>query len=163
MRAEDWKNNYALAQATLKTSPNSPRFNNMMGLELEHLNKHEEAMAHYEKAVKSNPNHVPALVNLATEYQNFKRPEEAIATLKKAIEIDPNTYMAYVNLMAIYRTIGDYDNNLAVAEQAMARFPGSAPVLWNAANAYQLKNNMPKANELRAKAREIDPKIGGNQ
>jgi hypothetical protein len=41
LRAEDWKNNFA-AQATLKTSQNS-HFNNMMGLELEHLNKHEEA------------------------------------------------------------------------------------------------------------------------
>lgn len=163
LRASDWKSNLTLAQATLKTSPNSPRFNNMMGLEMEHLKKHDEALAYYERAVKGNPNHVPALVNLATEYNNFKRPDEAIATLKKAIRIDPNTMMAYVNLMSVYRSLGDYDNNLVVADQAMAIFPNSAPVLWNAANAYQLKRNMEKANELRAKAREIQPDIGGNQ
>ncbi len=163
IRASDWESNYTLAQATLKTSPNSPRFNNMMGLEMEHQNKHEEALKYYERAVKGNPNHVPALVNLATEYNNFKRPDEAIATLKKAIKIDPNTVIAYVNLMSVYRSQGDYDNNLAVANQALAMFPGSAPVLWNAANAYQLKQDMPKANELRAKAKQIQPDIGGNK
>ncbi len=163
IRANDWKSNFTLAQATLKTSPNSPRFNNMMGLEMEHQKKHEDALKYYERAVKGNPNHVPALVNLATEYNNFKRSDEAIATLKKAIKIDPNTVIAYVNLMSVYRSLGDYDNNLAVANQALAMFPGSAPVLWNAANAYQLKQDMPKANELRAKAKQIQPDIGGNQ
>ncbi len=160
LRAGDWKDNYTLALATLQTSPNSPRFNNMMGLELRHLKRNEEALASFQKAVKSNPNHVPALVNLGTEYKYFNRSTEAIATLERAIEIDPDTYMAYVNLMSVYRSLGDYDKNLAVAERALARFPGSAPVLWNAANAYQLKNNMAKANELRAKAREIQPNIG---
>ncbi|MEP6647536.1 MAG: tetratricopeptide repeat protein [Saprospiraceae bacterium] len=160
-RAEDWKNNLTLAEATLKTSPNSPRINNMMGLEMEHLQKHEEALKYYERAVKANPNHVPALVNLATEYNIFKRSDEAIATLKKAIQIDPHTMMAYVNLMSVYRSLGDYDNNLVVANQALAIFPESAPVLWNAANAYQLKHDMTKANELRAKAVSIQPDIGG--
>ena len=31
---------------------------------------------------------------------------------------------------------------------------------WNAANAYQLKGNMTKANELRDKAKQLDPGIG---
>ncbi|MEO6130609.1 MAG: tetratricopeptide repeat protein [Saprospiraceae bacterium] len=161
IRAGDWKSNLTLAEATLKTSPNSPRMNNMMGLEMEHQQKHEEALTYYERAVKANPNHAPALVNLATEYNFFKRSDEAIATLKKAIAIDPKMMMAYVNLMSVYRSLGDYDNNLAVANQALILFPGSAPVLWNAANAYQLKHEMPKANELRAKAVLIQPDIGG--
>jgi hypothetical protein len=50
-----------------------------------------------------------------------------------------------------------------VANRALAIFPDSAPVLWNAANAYQLKHDMTKADELRAKAREIQPGIGGNK
>ena len=68
--------------------------------------------------------------------------------------------MAYVNLMAIYRDMNDYDRNLQIALLALKRYPRSAPVLWNAANAYHLKNNMTMANELRAKAKEIQPDIG---
>ena len=158
-RAGDWKNNYTLAESTLKVSPNSPRFNNMMGLELRAQNKNAEALQFFEKAVKSNPFHIPALVNLGTEYKNFKRLEEAAATLERALKIDSSTMMAYVNLMAVYRDMKDYDKNLMIAELAMKRYPQSAPVLWNAANAYQLKNNMTRANELRAKAREIQPDI----
>jgi cytochrome c-type biogenesis protein CcmH/NrfG len=163
LRAGDWKSNFTLAEATLRTSPNSPRFNNMMGLELVHQKRNKEALDYYEKAVKANPNHVPALVNLGTEYKNFNRNEEAIATLQRAIQIDPKAMMAYVNLMSVYRSLGDYDKNLEIAIKAMELFPNSAPVLWNAANAYQLKHNMEKANELRAKAVQIQPDIGGNQ
>lgn len=157
VRAGDWKNNYTLAQATLKVSPNSPRFNNMMGLELREQERNNEALVFFEKAVQSNPNHVPALVNLGTEYKNFKRLPEAAQTLERALRTDSSTMMAYVNLMSVYRDMGDYDRNVRIAELALRRYPNSAPVLWNAANAYQLKNNMAKANELRARSKEIDP------
>ncbi len=163
LRAGDWQSNYTLAQATLKTSPNSPRFNNMMGLELVRLNRSAEAITYYQKAVKANPNHVPALINLGTELKNAGRNDEAIATLENAIRIDPNAMLAYVNLMSVYRSLGNYDKNLEVANRALTIFPNSAPVLWNAANAYQLKHDMTKADELRAKAREIQPGIGGNK
>ena len=163
VRAEDWKNNFTLAEATLKLSPNSPRFNNMMGLELRAQKKDEEAMAYFEKAVEANPNHVSALVNLGMEYATFNRTQEAVTILEKAIVIDPNTAMAYVNLMSVYRSLGMYDKNLEVAQKALARFPEFAPVLWNAANAYQLKRDMPTADSLRAKATAIDPTIGGGK
>ncbi len=162
-RSADWKNNYTLALATLETSPNSPRFNNMMGLELRAQKKNKEALAYFEKSVRSNPNHVSALVNLGMEYSSSNRSAEALALLEKAIEIDPNTAMAYVNLMAVHRNLGNFDKNLEVAEAALARFPEFAPVLWNAGNAYHLKGNMTKANELRAKAQSIDPSIGGGK
>lgn len=163
VRAGDWKNNYTLAVATLKLSPNSPRFNNMMGLELRAQKKDEEAMVYFERAVKANPNHVSALVNLGMEYATFNRTAEAVTILEKAIAIDPNTAMAYVNLMSVYRSLGNYDKNLEVAKTALARFPEFAPVLWNAANAYQLKRDMPTADSLRAKATAIDPSISGGK
>lgn len=158
-RTGDWKNNYTLAVATLKTSPNSPRFNNMMGLELRAQKKNAKALVYFEKAVESNPRHVPALVNLGLEYSNAKRYPEAAKTLEKAIAFDPKSAQGYVNLMAVYRSLEDYDKNLDVAERALAMFPEFAPILWNAGNAYQLKGNMSRANELRARAQVIDPTI----
>ena len=159
-RAEDWKNNFTLAQATLKTDPDSPRFNNMMGLELRAQQKNQEAITYFEKSIQSNPNHVPALVNLGTEYRNLNRLPEAAATLEKALEIDPNTLATYVNLMSVYRSMENYDKNLDIAVKAMNRYPQSAAVMWNAANAFQLKGDMTKANELRAQAQALDPNIG---
>jgi tetratricopeptide (TPR) repeat protein len=163
IRTGDWKNNYSLALATLKTSPDSPRFNNMMGLELRAQKNDDQAMVYFEKAVKSNPHHVSALVNLGMEYAYFKRTAEAVTILEKAISIDPNTAMAYVNLMSVYRTLGNYDKNLEVAKKALERFPEFAPVLWNAANAYHLKQDMRAADSLRAKANAIDPSIGAGK
>lgn len=162
-RNYDWKNNFTLAAATLKTAPDSPRINNMMGLELREQQKNQEALAYFEKAVKANPKHVPALVNLGTEYRNFNRLPEAAATLEQALSLDPNTLATYVNLMSVYRSMEQYDKNVEIAEKAMEKFPTSAPVLWNAANAYQLNGNMDKANELRARAQAIDPTIGSGK
>ena len=162
-RTGDWNNNYTLALATLETSPNSPRFNNMMGLELRDQKKNEEALRFFEKAVAGNPNHVPALVNLGTEYRSFGRLTEAASTLEKALALEPNTIATYVNLMSVYRSMEDYDKNLEVAKKALERFPQSAPVLWNVANAYHLKGDMVTADALRARARTIDPNIGGGK
>ena len=163
LRNYDWKDNYALATATLKTAPDSPRMNNMMGLEMRAQGRKEETLKYFEKAVQLNPKHIPALVNLGTEYRNLNRLPEAAATLEQALALAPNTLATYVNLMSVYRSMEDYDKNVEVAEKAMAKFPTSAPVLWNAANAYQLKGNMPKANELREKAQLLDPGIGGGK
>jgi tetratricopeptide (TPR) repeat protein len=159
-RTMDWKNNFTLAQATLKTDPDSPRFNNMMGLELRAQQKNQEALVFFEKSIQSNPNHVPALVNLGTEYRNLNRLPEAAATLEKALEIDPNTLATYVNLMSVYRSMENYDKNVEIAVKAMNRYPQSAAVMWNAANAFQLKGDMARANELRAQAQALDPNIG---
>lgn len=162
-RSGDWKNNYTLAVATLQTSPNSPRFNNMMGLELRAQNKNDEALAFFEKAVQANPNHVPALVNLGMQYSYFNRQQEAGDLLEKALTLEPGTLATYANLMSVYRTTGAHDKNIAIAEKAMQRFPQSAAIMWNAANAYQLAGNMARANEIRAKALAIDPNIGGGK
>jgi tetratricopeptide (TPR) repeat protein len=159
-RQPAWKDNLALANATLEVSPSSPRFNNVKGLELSRQGNTKEAIIYYEKAVQSNSNHVPALVNLANAYKGQKRIVEAAGILEKALLIDPTLLATYVNLMSVYRAMEDYDKNLLVAQKAVERFPGSAAVLWNAANAYQLKNQMEISNQLRTRARAIDPSIG---
>lgn len=161
-RAADWQNNYTLSIATLKTSPDSPRFNNMMGLELKARKQGKEAMAYFEKAVQSNPNHVPALVNLGLAYRSAGRHQESADILERALELNPNTLATYVNLMSAYRSLNDNKKNLKVAQKALARYPQSAPIMWNAANAYQLMGDMVKADELRAQARALDPNIGAN-
>ncbi len=161
-RGQAWKNNFTLAEATLKTSPDSPRFNNIMGLELKARKRKEEALVFFEKAVQSNPRHVPALVNLGLAYRNAGRYEEAAAILERALDLNPNTLATYVNLMSVYRSLNNNQKNLQVAKKALKRYPQSAPIVWNAANAYQLMGDMQQADELRARARAIDPTIGQN-
>ena len=64
--------------------------------------------------------------------------------------------------MSVYRSLNDNQKNLQVAKKALKRYPQSAPIVWNAANAYQLMGEMQQADELRARARAIDPTIGQN-
>jgi tetratricopeptide (TPR) repeat protein len=161
IRAGDWKSQYTLALATLKTDPDSPRFNTIMGLEMRAQDKRAEALHYFEQAVKSEEKHIPALVNLGTEYKSLGRLQDAATILEKALALDPNTLATYVNLMSVYRDLGAFDKNVIIAEKAVQRYPQSAPIMWNAANAHQLNGNLEKANELRARAKQLDPNIGG--
>lgn len=158
-RTAEWKNNYSLAEATLRRSPTNPRFNNMMGKEMNARGDQARAIEYYRRALEGNPDHVPALVNYGLALSAAGQPVEAAGILEKALNLNPGNMPVYVNLMSVYRNLGELDKNVRVADRAVARFPQSAAILWNAANAHQLVGDMPTANELRARARALDPSI----
>jgi len=158
-RATEWKDNLTLAAATLRQSPTNPRFNNMMGKELNARGDQAQAITYYRRALEGNPNHVPALVNYGLALSGSGQPREAAGILEKALNLNPGNMPVYVNLMSVYRSLGELDKNVAVADRAVDRFPRSAAILWNAANAHQLVGDMARADELRALARAIDPNI----
>ncbi len=159
MRATQWKNNFTLAEATLKVSPGNPRFNNMMGKEVKARGNDALALEYYQRAVAASPNHVPALVNLGLALAGAGRPQEAMAILEKALSLNPGNLPVYVNLMSVYRSLNMLEQNAALADRAVKQFPQSAAILWNAANAHQLLGDMQAAESLRARARTIDPGI----
>lgn len=158
-RTAVWKNNFTLAEATLRQSPANPRFNNMMGKEAMARGDKAMAMEYYRRGVESSGGHVPALVNYGLALSGAGRNAEAVEMLEKALSLDPGNLPVYVNLMAVYRNLNMLDKNVEVANRAIERFPKSAAILWNAANAYHLLGDMQTAEDLRARARAIDPGI----
>ena len=66
------------------------------------MNKNEEAVASYKKAIKIKADDVKAYINLGNAYANMNKKEDAVTLLKKAIKINPDYAMAYNNLAAIY-------------------------------------------------------------
>jgi len=159
-RNEDWHNNRKLAEATLKTSPDSPRFHVIMGQELTRQRRYEEARDHLEKALAQNPDHVPALNNLGLAYRNLGDNLKAAAALERLIRLEPNQYQAYVNLMAVYRDLQRYERSLEVARAALRRFPNQAAIHWNAGNLYYLLGREAEAQLAWQRARDLDPNIG---
>lgn len=160
IRNQEWKNNFTLGEATLKISPSNPRLNNMIGKEYSERGDQAKAMEHYKRSVDANPKHIPALVNYGLSLSKAGRNEEAVVVLEKALSYDPTNMPLYVNLMSVYRNLNQLDKNVQTADRALKQFPQSGAINWNAANAYQLVGNMERANELRARAIQLDPSLG---
>jgi tetratricopeptide (TPR) repeat protein len=80
------------------------------------LEKYEEAIAYFDKAIELDPNFAEVWVNRGTAKGNLKRHKEAITDFDKAIELNPNDVKAWVNrgaakgnLQRNKEAIADYD------------------------------------------------------
>ena len=73
-----------------------------IGQSLKKQGKYEEAAAHFQKAIKADPNYLPARNNLGSTFQEQGRLEEAITCYQNALKINPNFYPSISNLASIY-------------------------------------------------------------
>jgi tetratricopeptide (TPR) repeat protein len=64
---------------------------------LENLQKYEEAIASYEKAIIIQPKYYPAWNNLGLALSNLQRYQEAIISYDKAISINPDDAHSWYN------------------------------------------------------------------
>jgi len=67
------------------------------GDSLGRLNKSDEAIKAYEKAIEINPNDSDAWYNKGVALDNLNKSDEAIKAYEKAIEINPNDSDAWYN------------------------------------------------------------------
>lgn len=91
----------------------------MAGLKLFGEQKHEEAIAEYERALAGNPDWVDVLLAKATCQSSLGRNEEAVETVQRVIELAPNDAMAFTSLSIFLMRMGKIEE--AEAAQAKAR------------------------------------------
>ena len=66
--------------------PDDPNIPNLLGVVNAALQNHEEAITHYNKAIKLKPNYAEAYNNLGAVYNLTKDYEKAYKNIKKALE-----------------------------------------------------------------------------
>ena len=91
---------------------NVPFAFNLIGMAEIRLNKFEESIISFEKAVKLDKTYAEAFNNLSTSLINLGEFEKAIEELKKAIDLKKDYSNAYNNLASAYSDLGDYKNAL---------------------------------------------------
>lgn len=82
----------------LKKNPKNSEVNHLLGFTFQLLNKIDEAITYYEKAVNIKPNFAEAHKNLGNMFYKLGRINEAEPCYKKSIQIDPNLEEAQINL-----------------------------------------------------------------
>jgi superkiller protein 3 len=78
----------------------------------ENLQKSEEAIIYYQKAIDLNPDYVDAYCGLGKTYISLKKYEDAIKQINKAVKIQPDNYDSYLDLGRAYGARGSLEESI---------------------------------------------------
>jgi|SRR5215831_4707255 len=151
LQAKDWATAEPLLQKLIAMNPNRWDYQQALGNAQLSLNKFDDAVATYEKAIpaaenasktdaKADPAKAKAavaqmLTNEGNAYLKLKKNDKAIESYTKAASLDPNPGTAYFNLCATQYNSGNTQGALAACDKAIASDP-------NRADAYFIKGSL---------------------
>jgi len=175
--AQENLNNYSGAieiyETALSFHQDDEYFYNRIGIVYYKMNIPEtftKAIEYYQKAIKANedangksaPNVLCAVYwqNLALVYADAGDVESAEKTYLHSLIVDPDTAENYNNVGSFYfNKKGDWANAKAMYEQALKRNQDDPLYTRNLAASYNQLGDYQKADELYAKADELDKKV----
>jgi tetratricopeptide (TPR) repeat protein len=135
------------------------------GAALKALDRHEEALGCYDKALVIDSRNANAWVNKGISLQALGRFEEALSCYDKALAIDPGNVKAWINKGATLDGLGRHEEAIGCFDKAIAIDPPNATAWYNKGVANRALGEMhlwggwlPEAIRCFDKALEIDPR-----
>jgi predicted O-linked N-acetylglucosamine transferase (SPINDLY family) len=101
------------------------------GNELRELNRLEEALASYEKALAINKNHAGANFKRGSTLQRLNRLEDALVCYETVLAIDPHYADAYFNYGTILQSYGRLEDAIEFFNRSLAINPNDADAYNN--------------------------------
>ena len=132
------KNSYA---EMFKIDPHSWRVHRVLAQANAEADRHVDAIAEYEAAIKLAPAQPGLHEELGSEYRNANKIPEAEAAFKRELEIDPQNVLARYKLGAIAVEQGDGAKGKELMEAAQREKPGLAHMDYNLGRAEMLLGN----------------------
>jgi tetratricopeptide (TPR) repeat protein len=114
------KNSYA---QMFKADPKSWRVHQVLAEADAEADRHEDAIAEYEAAIKLAPTQPGLHEELGVEYQKIAKLEAAGAELQRELELDPHNVLARYKLGTLQVEQGDAANGKAAIEGALRQNP----------------------------------------
>jgi Flp pilus assembly protein TadD len=101
----------------------SPRFLSNLGMALGHLDRHEEALLAYQRALQLRPDYPEALNNLGTTLEALGRPAEALVCFQNALKLQPDRAEWWSNVGNVLLLLRRHEEAEAAYRQAVALSP----------------------------------------
>lgn len=115
------------------------------------------ALAHFEGAIKQNPNDAESLSNLGQVLVKLGRTAEAIPYLERATQLNPHRWAYQFNLARALGLLQKWNESVAAYRQAQSLFPDDYVTTFNLALALHKKGNDAGAVEEYRKAIALNP------
>jgi len=116
----EYDKSVAYAEKGSAKDPNGADAHTWLGNCLNFAARPQEAIPHYEKALRLNPSPPQwYYINLGISYRMLGRYEESVAQHKKALALSPNSFSAYSQLIQTYGEMGKEDEARAAAAELL--------------------------------------------
>jgi tetratricopeptide (TPR) repeat protein len=133
LRSGDPAGALKLIDEALAQAPRDARLWTLRGLALSEMERADESLAAYNKALSLDPDYLPALQGAAEIEYRTRRPE-AQRTLHRILTIDPANVVAHAMLGALAYERQDCTTALAHFRRGDAVVQGNPTALWQAAH-----------------------------
>ncbi len=127
------------------------------GVNAEHRAERDEAMAHYEGALKIAPDYYPAHNNLGSLYLSKSNYQAAEAEFREAVRLDQNEAQAYFNLGNVLMLTGRYTESETALEAGLQRRPDSAFAHFLQGCLFARTGKLDEAEKSLHEALQLDP------
>jgi predicted O-linked N-acetylglucosamine transferase (SPINDLY family) len=118
-----------LLLAALRQNPGLPEAWSDLGLAYEHLNRADEAIVYYTKALQVQPNFAIAQYNLCRLLRRRGRFAEAIEHARRVLRLHPEFVLGHILLGGVMLDMGRKPEALSSATEALRLSPGQADAL----------------------------------
>ena len=156
-----WQNNTTLYSHALAVTQDNFVAHNNMGFDLASNDRYEEAINHYNEAIRIAPWHTLSELNLGVSLRKMGKRDEAVVHITEAIRQNPEYAAAYNELGAVMLLEKKYGEAVDNLTKAVEIDPGLADGHYNLGLAYGYRGNAVNAIEhyraaIAIKADDID-------
>jgi tetratricopeptide (TPR) repeat protein len=152
-----WKNGVSLFTRVLAVTDDSAFGENSLGVALSNDGKGQEAIPHYEEALRLQPNSVHAHYNLGIEYANLGDLKQAAHHFSEALKLSPRNESLHNNLGVILAQQGDLPSAIEQFKTAIECNPAYPNSYLNYAMALEKEGQIDMAITNYNLALERDP------
>jgi tetratricopeptide (TPR) repeat protein len=152
-----WKNNETLWTHTLACTTRNYVARNNLGLALLQKGKVDEAIAHFQYALKILPTYGTALCNLGDAFDKKGRVDEAIRQYQEALKFQPTFFIVHNTLGLDLLRRGRVDEAITHFQQAVELVPDYVDGHVNLGNAFLQKRNAGEAIARFQEALQLKP------
>jgi tetratricopeptide (TPR) repeat protein len=131
-----WKNSTTLFSHALQVTKDNYVANNCLASALFNEGKIEEAIIHYNKAIRIIPYYASAYCNRGIAYTALGQYQRAIEDYNKAIRLQPDLALVYYNRGNTFSNLGRYQLAVEDFNEAIRRKPDNAVFYYNRGSAY---------------------------
>ena len=156
-REAAFASDFALWSDTLQVSPTSARAQDGLGWALFQKGQVDEAIVHFQKAIKIDPNWANAYHNLSTALIQKGQVDEAIDACQKALAINPRNIQASIDLGEALSKKGQMDEAIVQFQKAVDLNSNFSPAHYHLGFALFQKGRVDEAITQYQEALEIQP------
>ena len=122
------------------------------------MDRPEDAIRHYEEAIRIDNHFYPAKANLAVLYSQHGRNKEAEQLLRSALETEPALHDLAYSLGLLLVEMQQYPEALSYLEQAAKGLPERSRIHYNLGLLYQFLQDLPKTQASLRSALALEPR-----